>query len=419
MDDIGLIISMVVLVMLSAFFSATETAFNTLSLTKIKLSAERGNKSSKKVLKLLSDYNKFISTVLVGNNIVNISLSSIATVWFISLVGDAGASVATIVITVVVLIFGEITPKNIAKEKPESFAKFAAPVIEILEVILTPVNYLFSLWKSFISKLVKSNDARSLTEEEFLTIVDEVEHSGEIGEQESELIKSVLELNENDAGDVATPRVDMTAISRESTKEEIMDVFSESGYSRLPVYDGSIDDIVGIIHQIDFYKEMVQNNKPIEAAMKKPIFVPETIKIGALLKIFQKEKCHMAIVTDEYGGTYGIATMEDILEELVGDIWDEHDEIEEDFKEDDNGVYTVSGSAAPEELFENLNIEKDVPYSTVSGWVMDELDKIPEVGDTFESDGFDVTVISVDGMRADTIEIKKSEMTEDMEPEEK
>ncbi len=412
MDDIGLIISMVVLVILSAFFSATETAFNTLSLTKIKLSAERGNKSSKRVLKLLEDYNKFISTVLVGNNIVNISLSSIATVWFISLIGDAGASVSTIIITVVVLIFGEITPKNIAKEMPESFAKFSAPVIEILEVIFAPVNYLFSLWKKLISKLIKSSDDRSLTEEEFLTIVDEVEHNGEIGEQESELIRSVLELNENDAGDVATPRVDVTAISKDLTSEEIMEVFSESGYSRLPVYDEGIDDIVGIIHQIDFYKSMVHNNEPIENVMKKPIFVPETIKIGALLKIFQKEKCHMAIVTDEYGGTYGIATMEDILEEIVGEIWDEHDEIEEDFKEDDNGTYTVSGSAAPEELFENLNIDKEVPYSTVSGWVMDELDKIPEVGDTFESDGFDVTVISVDGMRADTIEIKKTEPAE-------
>ena len=410
MDDLGLIIAMIALVIMSAFFSATETAFNTLSLTKIKLAAEHGSKSAKRVLRLSEDYNKFLSTVLVGNNVVNIALSSIATVWFIKLVGnEAGPTVATIVITVIVLIFGEITPKNIAKEKPESFAKFAAPVIEFLEVVFAPVNFLFSLWKKLISKLVKSGDDRSLTEEEFLTIVDEVEHNGKIGEQESELIRSALELNENNAGDVATPRVDVTAISKSASKEEIMEVFSESGYSRLPVYDDGVDDIVGIIHQIDFYKDMVQNNKPIENIMKKPIFVPETIKIGALLKIFQKEKCHMAIVTDEYGGTYGIATMEDILEELVGDIWDEHDEVEEDFQKSDDGVYTVSGSAEPEELFENLGIEKEVPHSTVSGWVMDELDKIPEVGDSFESDGFRVTVISVDGMRADTIEIRKAE----------
>lgn len=413
MDDLGLIIAMIALVMLSAFFSATETAFNTLSLTKIKIAAEHGGKSSKRVLKLLEDYNKLLSTILVGNNVVNIALSSIATVWFIKLVGnEAGPTAATLVITVVVLIFGEITPKNIAKERPESFAKFASPIIEILEVVLAPVNFLFSLWKKLISKLVKSSDDRSLTEEEFLTLVDEVEHSGEIGEQESELIRSALELNENNAGDVATPRVDVTAIQKDATKEEIMEVFSESGYSRLPVYDDGVDDVVGIIHQIDFYKEMVQNNKPIEKVMKKPLFVPETIKIGSLLKILQKEKCHMAIVTDEYGGTYGIATMEDILEELVGDIWDEHDEIEEDFKESGDGVFTVSGSAEPEELFENLGLEKDVPYSTVSGWVMDELDKIPEVGDSFESDGYNVTVTAVDGMRADTLEIRKAETEE-------
>ena len=387
MDNTTTIIVMLILVTMSAFFSATETAFSSLSLTKIKISAEQGSKKAALILKLLEDYDKLLSTILVGNNIVNIGLSSIATVWFVNLIGSGGATVSTAVITVIVLIFGEITPKSLAKESPESFASFSAPIINAIRIVLTPVNWLFSQWKKLVSKMFKSKDDRTLTEEELLSLVEEVEHSGGIGEQESELIKNAMELNENDAADIATPRVDVVAIPVDASKEEISSTFAESGYSRLPVYEETIDSIIGIIHQNDFYREINNPEINIHDIMKKPIFVPQTIKIGSLLKLLQHEKCHMAVVSDEYGGTYGIVTMEDVLEELVGEIWDEHDEVEEDFTKVSDGVYTVSGSADPEETLENLGIDKEVDCATMGGWVMDELNKIPEVGDTFDCEG--------------------------------
>ena len=407
MDNTTTIIVMLILVTMSAFFSATETAFSSLSLTKIKISAEQGSKKAALILKLLEDYDKLLSTILVGNNIVNIGLSSIATVWFVNLIGSGGATVSTAVITVIVLIFGEITPKSLAKESPESFASFSAPIINAIRIVLTPVNWLFSQWKKLVSKMFKSKDDRTLTEEELLSLVEEVEHSGGIGEQESELIKNAMELNENDAADIATPRVDVVAIPVDASKEEISSTFAESGYSRLPVYEETVDGIIGIIHQNDFYREINNPKINIHDIMKKPIFVPQTIKIGSLLKLLQHEKGHMAVVSDEYGGTYGIVTMEDVLEELVGEIWDEHDEVEEDFTKVSDGVYTVSGSADPEETLENLGIDKEVDCATMGGWVMDELNKIPEVGDTFDCEGYTVTVTAVDGMRAETIEIKK------------
>ena len=416
MNNIGTIIAMGVLVMMSAYFSATETAFNSLNVTKLKISAEKGDKGAILMLRLVEDYNRLLTTILVGNNIVNIALSAMATVFFIELVGDAGATLSTAVITVVVLIFGEITPKSIAKESPEAFARFSAPIINFLAVILTPINYLFSLWKKLISIIFKSSDEQAVTEEELLSMVDEVEHSGGIGEQEGELIRNAMELNENDCADIATPRVDIEAVEKNWTKEEVAEVFVETGYSRLPVYVDSLDNIIGIIHRTDFYNNYEMENIA-DTMLTKPVFVPKTMKIGALLKLLQKKKCHMAVVTDEYGGTYGIVTMEDILEELVGEIWDEHDEVEEDMSEN-KGIYTVSGSMEPEELFEALEIDiEEVPYATISGWIMDELNKVPEVGDTFENSGYRFTVETVDGMRVDTAIVEKLEPVSDTEEE--
>lgn len=415
MDNLGMLIPMLVCVIMSAYFSATETAFNSLNVTKIKISAEHGDKTAKLILRLLDDYNRLLTTILVGNNIVNIALSSMATVLFIELLGgDIGATVSTAVITIVVLIFGEITPKSVAKESPESFARFSAPIINFLAVILTPINFIFSLWKKLMSLIIKSKDDATVTEEELLSMVDEVEHSGGIGEQEGELIRNVIELNENDAADIATPRVDIEAVEKNWTKEEVAEVFVETGYSRLPVYVDSLDNIIGIIHRTDFYNNYDKDDIA-DTMLTEPVFVPRTMKIGALLKLLQKKKCHMAVVTDEYGGTFGIVTMEDILEELVGEIWDEHDEVEEDMSES-KGVYTVSGSMDPEELFEELELDiEDVPYATLSGWIMDELNKVPEAGDTFDCKGYKFTVESVDGMRVDTAVIEKLESAPEAE----
>ncbi len=415
MGNIGTIIAMALLVLMSGYFSATETAFNSVNVTKLKVAAEREDKGAKLILRLLDDYNRLLTTILVGNNIVNIALSSIATVFFIKLVGgDMGATVSTVVITVVVLIFGEITPKSIAKESPEGFARFSAPIINFLAVLLTPINFLFSMWKKLVSLIFKSGEEQAVTEEELLSMVDEVESSGGIGEQESELIRNAMELNENDAADIATPRVDIEAVEKDWTKEEVAEVFVETGYSRLPVYVDSLDNIIGIIHRTDFYNNYEVENIA-DTMLTKPVFVPKTMKIGALLKLLQKNKCHMAVVTDEYGGTFGIVTMEDILEELVGEIWDEHDEVEEDMSES-KGVYTVSGSMDPEELFEELEMDiEEVPYATLSGWIMDELNKVPEVGDTFENSGYRFTVETVDGMRVDTAIVEKLEPVSDSE----
>ncbi len=417
MDNLGMLIPMLFCIIMSAYFSATETAFNSLNMTKIKIAAEHGDKTAALIIKLLDDYNRLLTTILVGNNIVNIALSSMGTVLFIELLGgDLGATVSTAVITVVVLIFGEITPKSIAKESPEAFARFSAPIINFLAIILTPVNFIFAMWKKLVSLVVKSGEEQAATEEELLSMVDEVEQSGGIGEQESELIRNAMELNENDCADIATPRVDIEAVGKDWTKEEVAEVFVETGYSRLPVYVDSIDNIIGIIHRTDFYNNYDMENIS-DTMLTKPVFVPTTMKIGALLKLLQKNKCHMAVVTDEYGGTYGIVTMEDILEELVGEIWDEHDEIEEDMSEN-KGIYTVSGSMDPEELFEELEMDiEEVPYATLSGWIMDELNKVPEVGDTFENSGYRFTVETVDGMRVDTAVVEKLE-TEEPEKEE-
>ena len=412
-----MLIPMLICIIMSGYFSATETAFNSLNMTKIKIAAEKGDRRAALIIRLLDDYNRLLTTILVGNNIVNIALSSMATVLFIELLGgEIGATVSTAVITVVVLIFGEITPKSIAKESPEAFARFSAPLINFFAIILTPINYLFALWKKLVSLVVKSSEEEAVTEEELLSMVDEGEQSGTIGEQESELIRNAMELNENDCADIATPRVDIEAVGKDWTKEEVAEVFVETGYSRLPVYVDSIDNIIGIIHRTDFYNNYEMENMA-ETMLTKPVFVPTTMKIGALLKLLQKNKCHMAVVTDEYGGTYGIVTMEDILEELVGEIWDEHDEVEEDISEN-KGVYTVSGSMEPEELFEELEMDiEEVPYATLSGWIMDELNKVPEVGDTFENSGYKFTVETVDGMRVDTAVVEKLESVSEIEEE--
>jgi CBS domain containing-hemolysin-like protein len=408
MDTTATILVMLVLLTFSAYFSATETAFNTASQTKLKIEADKGNGNAALALRLLDSYDKLLSTILVGNNIVNIALTAIATVFFVNYIGDSGATVSTAVMTVVLLFFGEITPKSLAKEYPETFTKFSAPILHGIMLLLTPVNWIFSAWKKFISKLITGEDQRGMTGEELMNIVEVAEEEGGIGSQESELIRSALEFNDQDAADIATPRVDLAAVPIDATKEEIEKVFFESGYSRLPVYRENIDDIVGFIHQMDFHRMTENPDLALEKILQQPLFVPCTMKIGALLKLLQKAKCHMAIVTDEIGGTFGVVTMEDILEELVGEIWDEHDEVVEDFVKKEDG-YHISGSADPEEMFEYLGLEERVDSATVSGWVMDELGKVPEKGDSFVHSGMRFTVLETEGMRASEILIQKTE----------
>ena len=413
-DSIAKIIGIVILVILSAFFSATETAFSSLNRIRVKTLAEGGSKRASLVFKLSQNYDKLLSTILVGNNIVNIAAASIGTLLFVSIFQKNGATISTIVITVVVLIFGEISPKSMAKESPEKFAMFAAPIIKALSIVLTPVNFIFSIWKKILSKIFKSSDDRSITEEELLTIVDEAEQDGAINEEDKELINSVIDFNDSHAQDILTPRVDIAAVSNEATMEEITQVFIETGYSRIPVYEESIDSIVGVIHLRGFFEAKL-NKKEIKDIITPAVYVTPKIKISDLLKYLQSEKCHLAVVTDEFGGTAGIVTMEDILEELVGEIWDEHDEVIEDFVKIDDKKYRISCSAAIDEMLEFFEINKEVDSTTVSGWIIDELGKIPEEGDTFEYENLFVTVSKTDHRRVIEIIVDVKEIDIDIE----
>lgn len=368
--------------------------------------AENGNRKAKLVLELSDNYDSMLSTILIGNNIVNITSASVATIIFVDLCGnDTGPTISTIVTTIVVLIFGEITPKGIAKEYPEKFAMFSAPFLNVLVKVFTPFNFLFRQWKKLVSKLFKSDDDRSITEEELLTIVEEAHQDGGIDEQESSLIKSAIEFSELEAKDILTPRVDIEGISTEATNDEIASVFMKTGYSRLPLYEDTMDHIVGIVYHKDFYNYVFTKNKTVESIVRPAIFTTKNTKIDVLLKELQQKKSHIAVILDEYGGTVGIVTLEDILEQLVGDIWDEHDEVTREIEKISDTEYIVAGSADVEELFEMLNVNKELEVLTVSGWVMEVLSKVPEKGDHFEYEFLTVTVLEMDEKRVDKIRI--------------
>lgn len=385
-DIIGDIIVIVVLILFSAYFSATETAFTSVNKIRLKNMAGDGDKKAETVLKLSEKYDKLLTTILVGNNIVNITMTSVATVLFIELFGAYGATLATIVITVVVLIFGEITPKNIAKEKPEGFSKFAAPLLKIFMTILTPINCIFTLWKQLIAKIFKLGDDEAITGDEILTMVEEAEEGGGIEKMHSELIQNAIEFYELTAEEVMTPRPEMEAIEIDCPKEELAEIFKTTGFSRLPVYEEDIDKIIGVINQKDFHNHIVGTNKNIVDYVTPVVFVSTVIKISDLLKKMQQVKAHIAIVIDEYGGTEGLVTMEDIIEELVGEIYDEHDAvISKDIMPLQNGSFRVKCSANLAKIFDYFDIEEELDVVTVNGWVVLELDKLPKKNDTFET----------------------------------
>lgn len=404
-DSISLIIIIVCIIM-SAYFSATETAFSSLNRIRIKNMAEKGNKKAALVMRLSENYDSLLSTILIGNNIVNIASASLATVLFVKLLGqEAGPSVSTAVTTVIVLIFGEVSPKSIAKESPEKFAMFSAPLLNIFLVILTPFNFLFRQWKKLLSLLFKTQDDRSITEEELLTIVEEAEQEGGIDEEEGTLIRSAIEFSEIEAMDILTPRIDLTAVPLDYSNEQIAKVFAETGFSRLPVYEDSIDHIAGIIYQKDFHNYVYHTEKNILSIIRPAVYITKTKRIGELLKELQKKKSHIAVVLDEFGGTIGIVTMEDILEELVGEIWDEHDEVIEEIQKISDEEYIVLGSANVEKLFELLDIDEELDVVTVSGWVMNEVGRIPEKEDKFEYQNLRVHVLEMDGKRVERIKV--------------
>lgn len=411
-DLVPSIIAMVVCVILSAYFSATETSFSSLNKTRLKAMAEKDNKKAQLAYKLSENYDKLISTILIGNNIVNITLASIGTIVFVKIYGNVGATISTVVITVVVLIFGEITPKSIAKDMPENFAMFSAPFINFLIYLLMPLNFIFSQWKKLISKLIKVSDDSKMSQEELLLLVEEVQQDGSIDETEGELLKNAIEFGDLDVQDILTHRVDLEAVSITATHEEIAAKFDDTRFSRLLVFDDTIDNIVGVLHQKDFYCGMGITDRDISEIMTPPVLVHQTVKINDLLQILQTNKSHIAIVIDEYGGTLGIVTMEDILEELVGDIWDEHDEVIENVRETGDNTYIVDCSLSFSEFCDKFEIDCESDSVSLGGWIMEQLDKIPEVGDSFEYLNITVTVTETDSHRVSYAEVVVTPLTE-------
>lgn len=401
----GLIIVLVILVILSAYFSATETAFSSLNRIRLKNLAENGNKKAKLAYRLAENYDELISSILVGNNIVNIASASLATVLFTKIFQGNGPTVSTIVMTVVILIFGEVTPKSIAKEVPEAFAMFSAPIIRLLIYVFKPINVLLVGIKRLTGRFLKVSSDRTISESELLTLVEEAEHEGGINENESELIHNVIEFDDLEAIDIFTPRVDVEAVAFDTEIEEIAQLFIETGFSRLPVYEETIDSIIGIINEKDFHNYVLRGGSPLDSIIKPVEFIPPSMKISALLKLLQQNKSHLAVIVDEFGGTEGIVTLEDIIEELVGEIWDEHDEIVESFKKVGENEYLVDCSTELDRMFSFFNIHAKAEFSTLNGWIIDQLDCIPEKGDHFDFENIHVVVEETQSQRVLTVRV--------------
>lgn len=415
-DNLPGLIVLVLLVILSSYFSATETAFFAMNKIRMKSMANDGNKRAAKALKLAENVDGLLSTILIGNNLVNIATTAIATVIFIKFWGEElGPTLATIIVTIVVLLFGEIAPKSVAKNMPEKFCMFSAPCISFLMVVFKPVNWIVAAWQKLIYKVIKAPEDRGVTEEELITMVEEAHNDGEIDSNESELIRNAIEFNEKEVEEIYTSRVDVVAVDVDSTIEEIKEAFSK-GYSRLPVYIDTVDNIIGILNQKDF--EMMKNTgQPITAVMSDPIFIVPSMKISELLKTLQSKKSHMAIILDEYGGTVGIATLEDVLEELVGEIWDEHDVVVEPFIKISDNKYKVRCSADLDDMFDLFDMRDETDIPTVGGWVVEEFGKLPRIGDMFDYGPLHVCVSKRDPRRVTEIIVTKSETGSDEDDE--
>ena len=414
--DYFTIIILVLLVICSAFFSASETAYTSLNHVRLKRMASDGDKRAAKVLKLAEKYDSLLSTILIGNNIVNILASSLGTVLFVKLLGnDAGVTVSTVVITAVVLLFGEISPKSIAKEHAEGFALKFYPLLFLITKVFLPLTFLLGCWQKLLGKVVKPAEDHGYTEEELITIVEEAESEGGIDAHESELIRSAIEFTDVAVEEILTPRVEVEAIDIDSTEEDIAEIFASGGYSRLPVYQETIDNIIGVLHEKDFF--INRGKKSIRELMSAPTFVIETTKISDLLKLLQKNKSHMAVVVDEYDGVLGIATMEDILEELVGEIWDEHDEVIEEYRELPDGSYLVDGGANLDDMLELFDIREEYDPVTVNGWVQEALGRFPKAGDSFDCGKLHVTVKKAEKRRATEIHVELIKTDDDSETE--
>lgn len=402
--------ALVALVALSAYFSATETAFTSLNRIRLKTRADDGDKRAARTLALAADFDRLLSTLLIGNNIVNNVATTIGAVLFIQLIGPGkGPTVSATVLTIVILIFGEVTPKSLAKERPEAWAIVATPLLRVMAVLLTPVNFLFTQWKKLLRVLLRHQDDGGITEEELMGMVDQAETEGSLDQHESDLIRNAIEFNDMEVSEILTPRVDLEALADTATMEEAAAMYADSGFSRLPIYHDSIDNIIGVLHEKDFYAAYCRGVKRLSELKSSVLYTTETARISDLLRQLQQNKVHMAVVVDEYGGTQGIVTMEDIMEELVGEIWDEHDEEEVFIRKVDKDTYLVDAAMDFDDFAEFFHLNEETEMTSVSGWVMEQCDRVPEVGDRFSCQDLDVLVTRVDNHRTCEIKVVRRE----------
>ena len=407
------IILIVILIICSAYFSATETALSSANKIRLKHMADTGNRAAERTLNILEKYDKALTTILIGNNIVNIACSSIATILAISLVGEKyGSLVSTIATTVIVLIFGEVMPKSIAKDYPETIAMLASGVISFLMVIFTPFSALFILLKKGVSKLMHSSDKVSMTEEELKVMIDEIEDEGVLEQQESNLVRSALEFDEITVDEIITPRVRITAVEIGDDAASVRQKFLQEEYSRMPVYERTLDNIVGIITEKEFFKQYEKSTDfTIRSILQETLYLPQMQKLSEVFRTMQKQKCHMSVVLDQHGGTLGIVTMEDILEELVGEIWDESDEVKSPVTMVGSNVFEVYGDVSLNSLRRFLTA-RDIPAEieseahTVAGWVLGLFGSIPKNGDITQTDDFIVTVLDAAALRVNKVRIE-------------
>ena len=419
-SNISMGIAIALLILLSAFFSAMETAFSFVNKIRVQHAVENGDKKAAKVLYVIEHFDKALTAILICNNIVNLGCSSIATVLCLNLFGDIGSAIATGVTTLLVLTFGEVIPKCLAKEHCDAFAVKTAGILKFLTIILTPLVFIFMKLRAVALKIAgSSEDAPSVTENELKYIVESIEEEGVLEESESEMVRSALDFDETTAEEILTPRVDVVFINIEDSQQKIKEIIIENRYSRIPVYENTIDNIVGILHTRDYLESLADGKAPaLKDIMQPPFFVFRTQQLSKILSSFKRTKDHMAIVTDEYGGTLGIVTMEDLLEEIVGDIWDEDEEIEHSYYKIGKDEFLVNGDIEIEDMLALFDQDGDALESdslTVGGLILEHAGTIPHKRESIETGGFRFTVMEVENQRIMRVVVKKldEETTED------
>ena len=416
------VVLIIILILCSAYFSATETALSSVNKIRLKHMADNGSRAAQRTLGILDRYDKALTTILIGNNIVNIACSSIATILAISLVGEKyGSLVSTIATTIIVLIFGEVMPKSSAKDFAEPVAMFSSGIISFLLVIFTPFSAFFILLKKGVSKLLNTSGTVSMTEEELKVMIDEIEDEGVLEQQESNLVRSALEFDEITVDEIITPRVRITAVEIGEEIGAVRQKFLQEEYSRMPVYERTLDNIIGIITEKEFFKQYEKGTDfTIRSIMQETLYLPQMQKLSEVFRTMQKQKCHMSVVLDQHGGTLGIVTMEDILEELVGEIWDESDEVKSPVTVVGTNTFEVYGDVSLNSL-RRFFTARDIPAEieseahTVAGWVLGLFGSIPKSGDITETEDCIVTVLDAAELRINKvrIEIKNQQKSED------